>query len=208
MASSILVRRINGCRPWQLGRGDRSKRDEQKGKKISRKCEGPRASHKKKKKMMPGAESGAVAWLVSKKRLTWNASQKIELQDRTAQTLDVVFTVSTCDNLWPLPCYDTNCPWKLTCSKAAQFSSNSPGSRAGTRLEMTKDIHTSQRTTLPRTTLPSMCWQGTVFRLYTSEMEITKLELNIRDHLFFYIAFLLRMIESRENWVAITFLRN
>lgn len=35
------------------------------------KFEGPKASHKK---MMPGTEHGAVAQLVWKKRLTWNAS--------------------------------------------------------------------------------------------------------------------------------------
>lgn len=82
-ALSILVRRINRCRLWQLPRGDKSKHDEQREKKISSKCEGPKASHKK---WCQARKKGAVACLVSKKRLTWKASQKIKLPEQCCST--------------------------------------------------------------------------------------------------------------------------
>lgn len=57
---------------------------------------------------------------------------------------DDAFMINTHDNLRPKCCYNTNCPWKLTCSKAAEFSFDRPGSRVQTWLGMTGDIHASK----------------------------------------------------------------
>lgn len=57
---------------------------------------------------------------------------------------DDAFMINTHDNLRPKCCYNTNCPWKLTCSKAAEFSFDRPGSRVRTWLGMTGDIHASK----------------------------------------------------------------
>lgn len=54
------------------------------------------------------------------------------------------FMINTGDNLRPKCCYNTNCPWKLTCSKAAEFSFDRPGSRVRPWLGMTGDIHASK----------------------------------------------------------------
>lgn len=57
---------------------------------------------------------------------------------------DDAFMINTHDNLRPKRCYNTNCPWKLTCSKAVEFSFDRPGSRVRTWLGMTGDIHASK----------------------------------------------------------------
>lgn len=57
---------------------------------------------------------------------------------------DDAFMINTHDNLRPKCCYNTNCPWKLTCSKAAEFSFDRPGSRVRPWLGMTGDIHASK----------------------------------------------------------------
>lgn len=69
--------------------------------------------------------------------------------------------------------YDTNCPWKLTCSKAAQLSSNRPESRAWTWLWMTKDIHVPQSTA--NAAEPAQdSQQGDTFQLATPEQKSPK----------------------------------
>lgn len=57
---------------------------------------------------------------------------------------DDAVTINTHDNLRPKRCYNTNCPWKLTCSKAAEFSFDRPGSGVPAWLQMTEDIHASK----------------------------------------------------------------
>lgn len=57
---------------------------------------------------------------------------------------DDAFMINTHDNLRAKCCYNTNCPWKLTCSKAAEFSFDRPGSRVRPWLGMTGDIHASK----------------------------------------------------------------
>lgn len=63
--------------------GTRANKMSKKRKKITSKFEGPKASQKK---TMPGTEQGVVAWLVSKKRLTWNASQEMKLTEHHCST--------------------------------------------------------------------------------------------------------------------------
>lgn len=57
---------------------------------------------------------------------------------------DDAVTINTHDNLRPKRCYNTNCPWKLTCSKAAEFSFDRPSSGVPAWLQMTEDIHASK----------------------------------------------------------------
>jgi hypothetical protein len=52
-----------------------NKMSKKRKKKKPRKSEGPKASHQNIK--IPGMEHGAVAQLVSKEKLTWNASQEM-----------------------------------------------------------------------------------------------------------------------------------
>lgn len=81
----------------------------------------------------------------SKERWTGNASQRIELAEHSCSTWRQSLHGKHWRQQWPEPCYNTNSPWKLTCSQA---DSSVPIVRLTgiTQLEMTKNIHVSQET--------------------------------------------------------------
>lgn len=56
----------------------------------------------------------------------------------------LIFTISAPDNLWPKWRFDTNRPWRLTCSEAAKFRSHRAGAAAQTRWTQTGDIQASK----------------------------------------------------------------
>lgn len=58
----------------------------------------------------------------------------------------LIFTISAPDNLWPKWRFDTNRPWRLTCSEAAQFRSHRASAAAQTRWTQTGDIQASKLT--------------------------------------------------------------
>ena len=112
-------------------------------------------------------EQGAITWLVAKKRLTGTASPETQARDVAAPAQDEVLTVNTSDKWRPESCEDTNCPWKLTCSKAAPLSPHSPGSGAWTWLQATKDTHVSRRTPNAAAS-PGLLPKGALLRLCSS----------------------------------------
>lgn len=70
-----------------------------------------------------------------------------EMQREGAQQRDwslLIFTISAPDNLWPKWRFDTNRPWRLTCSEAAKFRSHRAGAAAQTRWTQTGDIQASK----------------------------------------------------------------
>lgn len=56
----------------------------------------------------------------------------------------LIFMISAPDNLWPKWRFDTNRPWRLTCSEAAQFRSYRASAAAKTRWTQTGDIQASK----------------------------------------------------------------
>lgn len=56
----------------------------------------------------------------------------------------LIFTISAPDNLWPKWRFDTNRPWRLTCSEAAQFRSHRARAAPQTRWAQTGDIQASK----------------------------------------------------------------
>lgn len=56
----------------------------------------------------------------------------------------LIFTISAPDNLWPKWRFDTNRPWRLTCSEAAKFRSHRACAAAQTRWTRTGDIQASK----------------------------------------------------------------